>query len=215
MTQPTLTPVKIPLEVGRLDGVLATPGHTIGVVLFANRIGGSDQGARENPIARALYENAIATLMFDLLTPVEDSRHNNRFNVDLLAERLQLATTWLMKQNNFSDKPVGYFGAGTGAAAALRAAAHFGDQIAAVVAQAGRLDLAGETALTTVKAPTLLLVGGRDTSAIALNREALASLTCKKHMHVIPGVKQLSDAPGAVEQVAVQAATWLSRHFGS
>jgi len=215
LKQPVLTPVKIPLEVGRLDGVLALPENAIGVVLFANRIGGGEQGARDNPVAHALHENAIATLMFDLLTPVEDSRHNNRFNVDLLAERLQLATAWLMKQDNFSDRPVGYFGAGSGAAAALRAAAHFGKQIAAVVTQAGRLDLAGDTALTTVKAPTLLLVGGRDTSAIALNREALASLGCKKHMHVIPGVKQLSDAHGPVEQVAIQATTWFSRHFGS
>jgi len=215
LKQPAFTPVKIPLEVGRLDGVLATPENAIGVVLFANRIGGGEQGVRDNSVARALHESAIATLLFDLLTPVEDSRHNNRFNVDLLAERLQLATVWLMKQNNFSDRPVGYFGAGTGAAAALRAAAHFGNQIAAVVTQAGRLDLAGEQALTTVMAPTLLLVGGRDTSAIALNREALASLRCKKHMHVIPGVKQLSDAPGAGEQVANQAATWFSRYFGS
>lgn len=213
MTQLTLTPVKIPLEVGRLDGVLAIPEKTIGIVLFANRFGSGAQGVRDNPVARALHESTIATLLFDLLTPVEDSRHNNRFNVDLLAERLQLATAWLMKQNNFSDKPIGYFGAGTGAAAALRAAAHFGKQIAAVVAQAGRLDLAGEQALTTVMAPTLLLVGGRDASAIALNREALASLGCKKHMHVIPGMKQLSDAPAAVEQVANQAATWFSRHF--
>lgn len=215
MKQPALTPVKIPLEIGRLDGVLATPEKAIGIVLFANRIGGGEQGVLENPVARALHENAIATLLFDLLTPVEDSRHSNRFNVDLLAERLQLATTWLKKQANVPDRPVGYFGAGTGAAAALRAAAHFGEQIAAVVTHAGRLDLAGEQALAVVMAPTLLLVGGRDTSAIALNREALANLSCKKDMHVIPGVKQLSDAPGAVEQVANQAATWFSHYFGN
>jgi putative phosphoribosyl transferase len=213
LKQPALSPVRIPLEVGRLDGVLATPEKPIGVVLFASRNGGSEHGARDNPVALALHRKAIATLLFDPLTPVEDSRHNNRFNVDLLAERLQLATSWLMKQSNFADRPVGYFGAGTGAAAAVRAAAHFGEQIAAVVTQAGRLELAGERALATVMSPTLLLVGGRDTSAIALNREALASMVCKKHMHVIPGVKQLSDAPGAAEQVASQAAAWFSRCF--
>jgi len=213
LKQLSLTPVKIPLEVGRLDGMLATPEKAIGVVLFANRNGGSEQGARDNPVAVALQKNGIATLLFDLLTPVEDSRHSNRFNVDLLAERLQLATAWLTKQNNFAGKPVGYFGGGTGAAAALRAAAHFGDKTRAVVAEAGRPDLAGQQALAAVKAPTLLLVGGRDTSAIALNREALARLNCEKQMHVIPGAKQLYGVPGAVEQVAAQAAAWFSRHF--
>lgn len=214
MKQPALTSVRIPLEVGRLEGVLATPDKAIGVVLFANRNSGNEQGIRDNAVALALQENAIATLLFDLLTPVEDSRQSNRFNVDLLAERLQLATAWVTSQNTLAGKPVGYFGTGTGAAAALRAAAHFGERIAAVVTQAGRPDLAGAQALASVKAPTLLLVGGRDTSAIALNREALTSLNCNKHMHVIPGAKQSSDASGPVAQVASQAITWFSRHFG-
>ncbi len=213
MKQPALTPVKIPLEVGRLDGILATPDNAIGVVLFANRNGGSEQGTRDNPVALALQSNGIATLLFDLLTPVEDSKHSNRFNVDLLAERLQLATVWLTQQNDFADKPVGYFGAGTGAAAALRAAAHFGERTRAVVAEAGRPDLAGQHCLAAIKAPTLLLVGGRDTSTLALNREALTRLNCEKQMQVIPGAKQLSGVPSAIEQVATQSATWFSRHF--
>ncbi|UCH46882.1 MAG: dienelactone hydrolase family protein [Betaproteobacteria bacterium] len=213
MKPPAVTPVKIPLEVGRLEGVLARPERAQGVVLFANRNGGSQQSARDNPIAAALHKSAIATLVFDLLTPVEDSRHSNRFNVDLLAERLQLATEWVSEQGDFANIPVGYFGAGTGAAAALRAAAHFGERTRAVVSQGGRLDLTGEEALAAVKAPTLLLVGGRDTSAIALNREALARLSCDKEMHVIPGAKQLSSEPGAAEQVASQAAAWFSRRF--
>jgi dienelactone hydrolase len=210
---PAVTSVKIPLEVGRLEGVLATPEKAIGVVLFANRNSGSQQGARSNPVAAALHQNAIATLMFDLLTPVEDSQHSNRFNVDLLAERLQLATEWITQRGDFANSPVGYFGAGTGAAAALRAAAHFGEGTRAVVSQGGRLDLTGEEALASVKAPTLLLVGGRDISAIALNREALAKLSCDKQMQVIPGAKQLSGESDAVGQVASQAVSWFSRRF--
>lgn len=213
MKPPAVTSVKIPLEVGRLEGVLAKPEKAVGVVLFVNRSGGNQQGARNNPVAAMLHQNAIATLMFDLLTPVEDSRHSNRFNVDLLADRLRLATEWVTQRDDFANTPVGYFGASTGAAAALRAAAHFGERTRAVVSQGGRLDLTGDEALAAVEAPTLLLVGGRDTSAIALNREALAKLSCDKQMHVIPGAKQLSGEPGALEQVASETASWFSRHF--
>lgn len=213
MTQPPVTPVNIPLEVGRLDGALATPENPIGVVLFARRSGSGQQSPRNNPIATALQQCNIATLLFDLLTPVEDSRHSNRFNVDLLAERLQLATEWISQQTDYTNSPVGYFGAGTGAAAALRAAAHFAEQTRAVVSQGGRPDLAGPQTLATVKAPTLLIVGGRDTSAIALNREALGRLNCDREMHVIPGARHLYDEPGAIEQVATQAAAWFRRHF--
>lgn len=213
MKPPAVTSIKIPLEVGRLEGVLTRPDKAIGVVLFANRNGGSQQGLRNNPVAATLHQNAIATLVFDLLTPVEDSQHSNRFNVDLLAERLQLATEWAKQRDDLANNPVGYFGASTGAAAALRAAAHFGERTRAVVSQGGRLDLTGDEALAAVKAPTLLLVGGRDTSAIALNREALAKLGCDKQMHVITGARQLSGEPVAVEQVASQAASWFSRHF--
>lgn len=213
MKPTAVTPVKIPLDVGRLEGVLSRPDKAIGVVLFASRNGGSQQGARNNPVAAELHQSAIATLLFDLLTPVEDSGHSNRFNVDLLAARLQLATHWITQRGDFATTSVGYFGADTGAAAALRAAAHFTGQTRAIVSQGGRPDLAGQQALTRVRAPTLLLVGGRDTSSLALNREALATLTCEKQMHVIPGAKQLSDEPGAVAQVANQAAAWFSRHF--
>ncbi len=193
--------------------MLMTPSKAIGVVLFAHPTGGSQSSARNNPVAAALHDKAIATLLFDLLTPVEDSRHSNRFNVDLLSERLQLATDWISDHADFADSPVGYFGADTGAAAAIRSAAHFGKRTRAVVSQAGRPDLVGEQALSAVSAATLLLVGGRDTSAIALNREALAKLGCEKQMYVIPGAKRLSDEPGAIAQVASQAAAWFSRYF--
>ncbi|UCD70365.1 MAG: dienelactone hydrolase family protein [Betaproteobacteria bacterium] len=203
----------MPVEVGHLEGVLAWPAKATGVVLFTNCNSSAQQSARNNPIAAALHQSAIATLMCDLLTPIEDSRHSNRFNVDLLTERLQLATEWLSQRGDFANSPVGYFGAGIGAAAALRAAAHFGHRIRAVVSQDGRLDLTGEKALAAVEAPTLLLVAGRDTPAIALNREALAKLTCDKQMHVIPGSKKLSNGPGALEPVASQAISWFSRCF--
>ena len=213
MNQPSLTPVKIPLEVGRLNGTLTTPENAVGLVLFAHRNGGSRHSSRNDPIASALQQGGIATLLFDLLTPVEDSRHSNRFNVNLLAERLELATAWITEQGAFSNSPVGYFGVSTEAAAALRAAAHFGEKTRAIVSQSGRPDLAGPDALSAVTAPTLLLVGGRDTSAIALNREALGKLNCDRQMHVIPGAKNLSDEPAAVEQVATEATAWFSRHF--
>jgi len=213
LDQPSLKSVRIPLDVGSLNGILATPDNAVGLVLFAHRNGGSRQSSRNDPIARALQQCGIATLLFDLLTPVEDSRHSNRFNVNLLAERLELATVWITQQEDFSRSPVGYFGVSTEAAAALRAAAHFGEQTKAIVSQSGRPDLAGPDALSAVTAPTLLLVGGRDTSAIALNREALGRLNCDRQMHVIPGAKNLSDEPVATGQVAAEASAWFSRHF--
>lgn len=165
-------------------------------------------------LATTLQERGIATLLFDLLTPVEDSQISNRFNVDLLTERLELATDWVHKQQGLSDISIGYIGASTGAAAALRASANRGEQIKAIVSRGGRPDLAGPTVLSQVKAPTLLLVGGRDTSAIALNREAIAQLTCVKQMRVIPGATHLFEEPGTLEQVSTQAADWFSNYLG-
>ena len=148
-----------------------------------------------------------------MFTPVEDSQFGNRFNVDLLTERLELATDWLRKQQELADIAIGYIGASTGAAAALRAGANRGDQIKAIVSRGGRPDLAGPGVLSQVKAPTLLLVGGRDTSVIALNREAIAHMTCVKRMHVIPGATHLFEEPGTLEQVTSQAADWFSDHL--
>ena len=161
----------------------------------------------------ALQQRGFATLLFDLLTPVEDSRISNRFNVDLLTDRLELATDWVRKQHGLADFPTGYIGASTGAAAAMRAAANKGDQIKAIVARGGRPDLAGPDVLSQVKAPKLLLVGGRDTSVIALNREAMAQMTCETHMRVIPGASHLFEEPGTLEEVSTQAADWFSNHL--
>jgi len=205
--------VRIPVEVGRLDGTLTVPPGATGLVLFVHGSGSNHRSPRNNMIAATLHERGIATLLFDLLTPVEDSRISNRFNVDLLTERLELATDWVRQQPELSDVALGYLGASTGAAAALRAAANRSEQIRAIVSRGGRPDLAGPVVLGQVKAPTLLLVGGRDTSVLALNREATGHLTCEKQMRVITGAKHLFEEPGTLEQVSTQAADWFSDHL--
>jgi putative phosphoribosyl transferase len=194
--------------------MLTVPAGATGLVLFVHGSGSSHRSPRNKMLATTLQERGIATLLFDLLTPVEDSQISNRFNVDLLTERLELATDWVHKQQGLSDISIGYIGASTGAAAALRASANRGEQIKAIVSRGGRPDLAGPTVLSQVKAPTLLLVGGRDTSAIALNREAIAQLTCVKQMRVIPGATHLFEEPGTLEQVSTQAADWFSNYLG-
>jgi putative phosphoribosyl transferase len=208
-----LSPVKIPVDVGHLEGLLSVPADTCGLVLFAHGRGSSHERLRNNFIASALQQRGIATLLFDLLTPVEDSRYSNRFNINLLSERLELATDWLLQQQGLTEIAIGYMGAGTGAAAALRAGAHRGEKIKAIVARGGRPDLAGPGVLTQVTAPTLLLVGGRDTPGIALNREAIAHITCEKQMRVVAGATHLFEEPGTLEQIATHATNWFGDHF--
>ena len=209
----TLSSVKIPVDVGHLEGILSVPADASGLVLFAHGRGSSRELLRNNFVASTLQQRDVATLLFDLLTPVEDSRYSNRFNIDLLSERLELATDWIRKQQGLSEIPIAYMGASTGAAAALRAGANRGDKIKAIVARGGRPDLAGPGVLARVKAPTLLLVGGRDTSGIALNREALEHISCEKKMRVVAGATHLFDEPGTLEQVSTHAANWFSDHL--
>lgn len=208
-----LSPVKIPVNVGHLEGLLSVPADACGLVLFAHGRGSSRERLRNNFVASTLQQRGIATLLFDLLTPVEDSRYSNRFNIDLLSERLELATDWIHEQQGLSAIAIAYMGASTGAAAALRAGANRGESIKAIVSRGGRPDLAGPAVLTQVKAPTLMLVGGRDTSGIALNREAIAQITCEKQMRVVAGATQLFDEPGTLEQVSRHAADWFGGHF--
>ena len=214
MKELALRPIKIPVNVGRLDGMLTVPADASGLVLFAHGSGSSHQSPRNKLVASTLQERGLATLLFDLLTPVEDSQSSNRFNVDLLTERLELATDWVRKQQGLADIAIGYFGASTGAAAALRAGANRGEHIKAIVSRGGRPDLTGPGVLSQVKAPTLLLVGGRDTSVIALNREAIGHMTCEKQLRVIPGATHLFEEPGMLEQVSTQAADWFSDRLG-
>jgi dienelactone hydrolase len=195
----------------RLPGDLALPEHARGIVLFAHGSGSSRLSPRNIYVARVLLEAGIGTLLFDLLTPAEDRAYQTRFDVSLLASRLLSATNWVSREPAASALPIGYFGASTGAAAALIAAAKLGDRVAAVVSRGGRPDLASAAMLQHVTVPTLLIVGGHDTDVLALNRQALACLTCEKALRIIPGATHLFEEPGMLEQVATVAADWFRR----
>jgi len=193
----------------RLSGDLAMPGNARGIVLFAHGSGSSRLSPRNTFVARVLFEAGIGTLLFDLLTPMEDRAYETRFDIALLASRLLAATDWVLDEPAASTLPIGYFGASTGAAAAIVAAARLGTRVAAVVSRGGRPDLASPGMLRVVSAPTLLIVGGHDPEVLALNREALAFLTCEKALTVVPGATHLFEEPGALEQVAAAAADWF------
>ena len=204
--------VQIPIDSTRLEGSLAIPGQSKGLVVFAHGSGSSRFSPRNNYVAKILRQAGIGTLLMDLLTEQEDSAYETRFNIDLLTERLLLATRWVQEQPRTKDLKIGYFGASTGAAAALKAAAIEGSKIGAVVSRGGRPDLAGE-ALTRVQSPTLLIVGGGDTVVLQLNRAALAKLKGKKELVIIPGATHLFEEPGALEEVARLATEWFKQYL--
>ena len=207
--------VTIPLADDQLDGDLQLPADRRGLVLFAHGSGSSRRSPRNAAVARALNDLGLATLLFDLLTAAEErvdlATRELRFDIPLLARRLVAATTWIRAEPDVRALPVGYFGASTGAAAALAAAAEVGD-VAAVVSRGGRPDLAGD-ALPAVRAPTLLLVGGRDPVVLDLNRAAAARLQCPWELVVVPGATHLFEEPGALEEVARRAGEWFIRHL--
>lgn len=200
----------IPVDGGQIEGMLELPPDAKGIVLFAHGSGSSRHSKRNNYVARVLQEHGIATLLMDLLTPEEDADYSNRFDIPLLTNRLLDASGWIKADNRTRQLKVGYFGASTGAAAALQAAAMMDGQISAVVSRGGRPDLAGGAALADVKSPTLLLVGGLDSEVIELNREAYQHLLCKKDLLIIPGATHLFEEPGTLEEVATQAAKWFA-----
>lgn len=204
--------VQIPIDSTTLEGSLAIPGQSKGLVVFAHGSGSSRFSPRNNYVAKILRQAGIGTLLMDLLTEQEDSAYETRFNIDLLTERLLLATRWVQEQPRTKDLQIGYFGASTGAAAALKAAAIEGSKIGAVVSRGGRPDLAGE-ALTRVQSPTLLIVGGGDTVVLQLNRAALAKLKGKKELVIIPGATHLFEEPGALEEVARLATEWFKQYL--
>lgn len=196
----------------RLAGDLSLPEPAAGLVVFAHGSGSSRLSPRNRQVAGALNEGGFATLLFDLLTPEEEFDRANVFDVGLLAERLQAATRWVEAGEDLRSLPISYFGASTGAAAALRAAAQIGgDAIRAVVSRGGRPDLAGES-LAKVVSPTLLIVGGADRQVLELNEEAAKLLCCRHELAVVPGATHLFEEPGALERVAELARDWLSRH---
>jgi putative phosphoribosyl transferase len=199
-----------------LEGNLSLPGAARGVVLFAHGSGSSRHSPRNRHVARLLNEAKLATLLIDLLTPEEEALDlrtaHLRFDIDLLAERLIAATDWLTENPDTRELRVGYFGASTGAGAALVAAAERADIVGAVVSRGGRPDMAGP-ALSRVRAPTLLIVGGEDFPVIELNQEALAQLRCEKRLVIVPGATHLFEEPGALDEVARLAREWFERHL--
>jgi len=204
--------VRIPVDGAHIEGALELPEKPIGLVLFAHGSGSSRHSPRNNYVARVLREHGVGTLLMDLLTPEEDQDYSLRFDINLLTERLLDAARWVKAKPETVSLPLGYFGASTGAAAALQAAAK-DTSISAVVSRGGRPDLAGVEALQGVKAATLFLVGGHDYGVIELNEAAYADLRCEKKFTIIPGATHLFEEPGTLEQVAEQAALWFEGHF--
>jgi len=201
----------------RLEGELNVPAGAVGIVLFAHGSGSSRHSPRNQFVARVIRESGVGTLLFDLLTHEEESvdiytRHL-RFDIDMLAMRLEAAARWVMGREETRHLKIGFFGASTGGAAALAAAAELGSEIGAVVSRGGRPDLAG-AALPNVSSPVLLIVGGDDAPVIELNRQAFAHLICKKELQIVPGATHLFEEPGTLEAVAEMAAAWFARYLG-
>ncbi len=201
-----------------LEGNLGVPKDALGIVLFAHGSGSSRHSPRNRYVAQVLRKARLATLLIDLLTSEEEAvdihTAHLRFDIVLLTERLIGATDWLAQNPDTANMHVGYFGASTGAAAALVAAAKRPDIIGAVVSRGGRPDLAG-TALPHVKAPTLLIAGGNDTPVIDINREALEQLGSEKKLVIVPGATHLFEEPGTLEEVARLATDWFVHHLSS
>ncbi|MDJ0675422.1 MAG: dienelactone hydrolase family protein [Calothrix sp. MO_167.B42] len=200
----------------RLEGNLVVPPTAQGIVLFAHGSGSSRHSPRNRYVAKVMQQAGLATLLFDLLTSEEEridlrTRHL-RFDIGLLASRLIDTTKWLAQYPDTRNLKVGYFGASTGASAALIAAADKPQAVSAIVSRGGRPDLAG-TALTRVQAPTLLIVGGYDVPVIAMNQEAMAQLRSEKQLQIVPKATHLFEEPGALEAVAQLATQWFQRFF--
>jgi len=201
--------VSIPFDTYKLLGDLEIPDHALGLVLFAHGSGSSRLSPRNQFVAHYLQKQKIGTLLFDLLTEEEERTQDLRFEIPLLSERLIVANQWIQTK---STLPLGLFGASTGAAAALTAAAHPKSPIQAVVSRGGRPDLA-ETSLRQVKAPTLLIVGELDHIVIELNRSAFEELQCEKKIEIVKNATHLFEEPGALERVSTLAAQWFTAHF--
>jgi putative phosphoribosyl transferase len=210
------SPVRVSAGPVELEGNLSVPEGARSAVLFAHGSGSGRHSPRNRYVARVLREAGLATLLIDLLTPEEeevDLRTGHlRFDIGLLADRLAGATDWLMENPGTSNLRIGYFGASTGAGAALVAAAERPEAVGAIVSRGGRPDLAGD-ALPLLKAPTLLIVGGDDVPVIAMNEEAFAQMHAEKELKIVPGATHLFEEPGALEEVARLAAGWFTGHL--
>ncbi len=210
--------VHVPAGQAVLEGAVAIPRDARGLVLFAHGSGSSRHSPRNQYVAGVLHESGLATLLLDLLTPEEEAvdlrtRHL-RFDIELLAQRLVNTTDWLARAQDTGNLPIGYFGASTGAGAALMAAAGRPDSVHAVVSRGGRPDLAGE-ALPRVRAPTLLIVGGEDAPVIDMNEDAMARMRGEVRLEIIGGATHLFEEPGTLEQVARLARDWFAQYLVS
>ncbi|HEY7899192.1 MAG TPA: dienelactone hydrolase family protein [Gemmatimonadaceae bacterium] len=208
--------VAVPLDGVELHGDLNIPQDARGIILFAHGSGSSRKSPRNRAVAMELPQAHFATLLLDLLS-IDEERIDMRtaqlrFDIPLLATRLEAATAWLAHEHSTRHLTLGYFGASTGAAGALVAAARLPDRVHAVVSRGGRPDLAG-AALPSVRAPTLLIVGGNDTDVIRLNQIAMNAMTCVKQMEIVPGAGHLFEEPGALDEVSSLAAAWFERHL--
>jgi dienelactone hydrolase len=206
--------VEVPSGPVQLEGSLDLPPGARGIVVFAHGAGSGRRSPRNNFVAATLREASLATLLMDLLTPDEDVEYAARFHIGLLTTRLAATVKWVEAQPETSAMPIGLFGVGTGAAAALQVAAALRAEIRAVVSRAGRPDLAGRKALALVKAPTLLVVDSDDREALALNERTLELLQCEKALALVPGTTRSFEEPGTLGAVAAPDAAWLARHLG-
>lgn len=204
------TNMVIPIEDVSLKGDLFVPDRARGLVIFSHGSGSSRLSPRNKFVARQLQSAGLATLLFDLLTPAEDQDHQKRFDIELLTKRLVAVTRWMEDNSQTRHLKLGFFGASTGAASALKAAAQLGNSIGAVVSRGGRPDLAMYS-LPEVVSPTLLIVGGWDLPVITLNEKAYDRLTCYKEMTVIPDASHLFEEAGKLEEVASLSASWFNR----
>jgi putative phosphoribosyl transferase len=198
------------IEPEGLEGLIGLPVVAKGVVIFSHGSGSGRLSPRNQHVASVLQQAGLATLLLDLLKPEEERDRRNVFDIDLLASRLVIATRWVRRTADFADLPIGYFGASTGAGAALVAAARLGSDVSAVVSRGGRPDLAGN-ALKLVRAPTLLIVGGADGPVIGMNQSALHDLSCTKHLVIVPGAGHLFEEPGTLDDVAHHAQQWFTQ----
>ena len=204
--------VNIRLDGLTLKGNLAVPKNAIGMVVFSHGSGSSRLSPRNNYVAEVLQEKGLATLLFDLLTEEEDRVYENRFNIDLITMRLIDVTQWIQNQKEVKGLSIGYFGASTGAASALRAAAFYGKDIKAVVSRGGSPDMALQD-LHKVTAPTLLIVGGWDDVVIELNKKAYQKLRCERKLEIIPNATHLFEEAGKLEEVARISANWFANYL--
>jgi pimeloyl-ACP methyl ester carboxylesterase len=215
---PETESLAIQLDHSVLHGDLTLPEHAAGLVIFAHGSGSSRNSSRNRFVAQVLQEASLGTFLFDLLTEAEEEEDNItaalRFDIPFLAQRLAAMTLWARSRPEIQKLKLGYFGASTGGAAALVAAAQLGKQISAVVSRGGRPDLARD-ALPRVLAPTLLIVGEFDGVVVSLNESAFQKLRCEKKMEIVPRATHLFEEPGALEHVAHLAAAWFSRHLGT